>query len=78
MKVRSNILFVEGEAVRCVALKIIPDLFNRVEFGCIAWKPFYMKTGIFNKDLLYDWPFMDLRFVPQKDYMALDMSEESL
>lgn len=78
MKVRSKILLVEGEAVRCMALKVIPDLFNRIEFGCIAWKPFDMKTRIFYKNLLYSWPFMDLCFVPQKDNMALDMSEESM
>lgn len=78
MEVRSKILFVEGEAVRGMALKVIPDLFNRVDFGCVAWKPFDMKAGIFYKDFLYHRPFMDLCFVPQKDYMSLDVSEESM
>ena len=74
MKARSKVLFVEGEAVRCVAFEVIPDLFNRVEFGCIAWKPFDMKAGIFYKDCLYGWPFVDSCSVPQENYRSLDMS----
>lgn len=78
MKARSKVLFVKGKAVRRMAFEVIPDLFNRVEFRRVAWKPFDMKAGVFYQDCLYDWPFVDSCPVPQENYRSLDMSEESV
>jgi hypothetical protein len=61
-----------------MAFEVIPDLFNRVEFGRVAWKPFDMKAGVFYQDRLYDWSFVDSCSVPQENYRSSDMSKESL
>ena len=44
MQVEADVLFVKKQTVCAMSLKVIPDLFYRVEFWCVAREPFDVKA----------------------------------
>jgi hypothetical protein len=75
METHSKVLLREGQAVRRMALEIVPDLFDGIKLGRIAWKPFDMEPWILHQNLPDFRPFVNLATVPKQDYGSLDMTE---
>lgn len=75
MEAPSKIILGEGQAVRCMAFEIIPDLFNGVEFRRVTWKPFDMESRIVCQNPPDLWSFMNLTTIPKKDYGSSNVTE---
>lgn len=39
VQVEADVLFVEEQAVCAVSFEVVPDLFNGIEFRCVAREP---------------------------------------
>ena len=59
-----------------MCLEVIPDLFNRVEFWCIAWKPFDMKTRVVFSNFFNDRTLMDWSLIPQENNISSQMMKQ--
>jgi len=59
-----------------MSLEVLPDLFNGVEFWCIAWKPFDMKTRVVFSNFPDDRTLVDLSLIPQENNIASQMMKK--
>jgi hypothetical protein len=75
MEAHSNILLGEGQAVRCMAFEIVPDLFNGIEIRRVTRKPFDMESRIVCQNLPDLRPFVNLPTIPKEDYGSSDVTE---
>jgi hypothetical protein len=50
MEACPKVLSCEGQAIRRMALEIVPDLFDGVKLGRITWKPFDMEPRVLRQD----------------------------
>ena len=61
-----KMLLVPEQSVGVVALEVIPDLLNGIEFGCIAGERFNVESGIVLLQLGDEGSFVDGAIVPQQ------------
>ena len=64
------------QTVRRMALEVIPDLFDRIEFRGIAGEPFNMKSRIFLAQSSNEGTLVNAAIVPQQDDRAAQMAQE--
>src|ERR1035437_7954477 len=72
-----NILFVLRQAVGSMALEIVPDLFDRVEFLSILGEEFGLQALVVQEYLSDDRPLMDLALVPRQNDRPGQLSQQA-
>jgi hypothetical protein len=76
MQVESNVLFVSQEAVSRMALEIVPDLFDRVEFRRIAWESLQVKPRKCLADSLDGWSLVDSASIPEENDVTAQVTQQ--